>query len=150
MYLVVLTVHSCLRWLVLIAGLWAMLRGCRGSGVWTPADDRAGRVFVGILDLQVMVGLVLYLAVSPFTQAAFEDFAAAMRNDLLRFFAVEHIFGMLTALVVAHIGRVKTRRSQPVSSRHRAAALWFGAALFLLVASIPWPFLPYGRPLLRW
>jgi hypothetical protein len=69
---------------------------------------------------------------------------------VLRFFAVEHITGMLVVVVVAHLGRVKTQRPQQASARHRAAAIWYGAAVLIALVSIPWPFLPYGRPLLRW
>jgi hypothetical protein len=36
----------------------------------------------------------------------------------------------------------------PAWSGHRTAAAWFGLALLVILAAIPWPFLPYGRPLL--
>ena len=37
------------------------------------------------------------VATSPMTQAAFADFGGAMGNSVMRFWAVEHIFGMLVA-----------------------------------------------------
>ena len=149
-YPTVLAVHSYLRWVVLLLALLAVARawsGWRTSRAWTPADDKVGRFFSIALDVQVMIGLVLYVAVSPLTRAALQDFGAAMSNSVLRFFAVEHIFGMLIAVTLVHIGRAKSRRNGPSILRHRAAFIFFGIGLLAMLASIPWPFVPAGRPL---
>ncbi len=149
-YLTILAVHSWVRWLVLISGLLAVLHAFRaGRGTWRAADDRAGFWFVMLLDLQVLIGLVLYVWLSPVTHDAFHDFGAAMKSSSLRFWAVEHGFGMLVGLALAHVGRVRIRKADP-SRRHKLAAIFFGLALLALLASIPWPGTPNARPLLRW
>jgi hypothetical protein len=152
MYPLMLVVHSLLRWVVLAAGLVAFgraLAGMRGRRAWTAADDRAGQLFVGMLDLQLLIGIALYLVFSPITRAAFQDFGAAMGNSMLRFWAVEHILGMVIAVALAHIGRVRTRRAMDPVRRHKLTAIFFGLALVAILATIPWPGMPAGRPLFR-
>ena len=102
-----------------------------------------------MLDGQLLVGLVLYIALSPFTKIAFQDFGGAMANASLRFWAVEHIFGMIVGIAFAHVGRVKIRKAVNDARRHRLATIYFGLALVAICASIPWPGLPVARPLFR-
>jgi hypothetical protein len=76
------------------------------------------------------------------------DMGAAMKSSGLRFFAVEHLVGMLIGLTLAHIGAARIRKASP-ERRHRLAAIFFVLALLAILASIPWPGLPAGRPLFR-
>jgi hypothetical protein len=148
-YGLVLNLHSWLRWAVIIAALWTLLRAwLPGRRPWTPADDRSVRLFIISLDIQFLLGLLLYFALSPFTRQAMSDFGAAMKVAGLRFFAVEHVVGMLVAVTLAHIGAARIRKSAP-ERRHRIAGIFFVLALLAILASIPWPGLPAGRPLFR-
>jgi hypothetical protein len=152
MYDVMIALHSVLRWVVLLLGLLAVGRGIAGwSGrSWTPSDNRAGVLFVGVLDLQLLIGLILYLFLSPTVRAATVNIGAAMGDSVLRFFLVEHAFGMLLAVTLAHIGRIRIRKAAEDRRRHRAAAIYFGIALVLVLLSIPWPGMPAARPLWPW
>src|SRR5262249_9176043 len=94
------------------------------------------------------LGLTLYAFLSPFSHAFFADAALGMKQPALRFFGVEHIFAMLTAVVVVHIGRRRSRKAEG-RLRHRRVFVTTLAALLVILASIPWPFLRYGRPLAR-
>ena len=141
MYAILLLVHSWLRWAVLAAALFALARG--GS-----RDERAGKWFTSLLDLQITIGLVLYFILSPVTRAALEDFGGAMKTSQLRFFAVEHVFGMVVAAALAHIGRARVRKASD-DRKGRTATIFYGLALLAILASIPWPGLPAGRPLFR-
>jgi len=152
MYLLTLALHSLLRWAVIAAGLMAVGRavgGMRRRRDWTAADTSAGRWFVVALDVQLLLGLALYLALSPMTRIAFADMGAAMANSALRFWAVEHLLGMLVAVALAHVGRVRLRRTAEGSRRHRIAAIFFGLALLAILITIPWPGMPAARPLFR-
>ena len=152
MYDFVLFAHSWLRWLVLLAGLVAVARAVSGVSTrrpWTPLDDRGGMWFVAALDLQFLIGLLLYVFLSPVTQSAFVDMAAAMAASHIRFFVVEHPFGMIVAIALAHIGRVRVRKASDSESRHKRALIFFGLSLLILLASIPWPFSPGERTLFR-
>ena len=152
-YAAALTLHSLLRWVVLVIGLLAFARamtGWTGGRPWTGADNRAGIWFTAALDLQLLAGLVLYLVLSPLTQMALENVAATMRNPSLRFWAVEHPFGMLVALVLAHVARVRIRKAATDASRHQVAAILFGIVMVVLLLSSPWPSTPNARPLFPW
>jgi hypothetical protein len=151
-YAAALTLHSWLRWLVLLTGVVAFVRataGASGRKPWRPSDDRAGFWFVTALDTQFLLGILLYAFLSPFTHQAFADFGAAMKSPGLRFWAVEHVAGMLIGVALAHVGRARTRKTDSLR-RHKVTAIFFGLALVAILASIPWPGTPNGRPLLRW
>lgn len=152
LYAALLTIHSWLRWLVLLAGVTAFVRaaaGASGRKPWTLADDRAGFWFVTSLDIQALLGIIMYTFLSPLTYAAFADIGAAMKDSVLRFWIVEHTFGMIVGLALVHVGRVRARKTDSLR-RHRVVAIFFGLALVAILASIPWPGMPAGRPLLRW
>jgi len=67
-----------------------------------------------------------------------------MGNDVLRFFAVEHIFGMVVAVIVAHVGRVLSKKAAGPRKKYRAAAIWYTFSVLVILAMIPW-----DRPLFR-
>jgi hypothetical protein len=152
MYTVLLTVHSYLRWLVLLAAVIAVGRALAGTAQgrpWTPADDTTTRWFGTSLDLQMLIGLVLYFFLSPFTMAAWSDIGAAMRDPTVRFTVIEHQVGMIIAVALASIGKARIRKSENTARRHRIAAIFFGLALIVILLSIPWPGRPGGRELFR-
>jgi hypothetical protein len=151
MYTALLVLHSWLRWAVVIAGL-AVLAGS-ATGVtrrrpWQGGDDLRIRVFTTSLDVQFLIGIVLYGLLSPVTRSGFADMGAAMRDPILRFYTVEHIFGMVAAIALAHIGRARLRRAAE-ADRHRKALVFFGMAIVVILLSIPWPGTPGGRVLFR-
>jgi hypothetical protein len=151
MYLWVLALHSVLRWLVLLFGLVAVgraLSGWAGARPWTPGDDRAGRLFGRTLDVQVLLGLILYALLSPITHAAFANMGAVMRDPTLRYFTIEHVFAMIIAIAFVNIGRVRVRKMATDVARHRAATIFYGLALLAILMGIPWPFMKVGRPLI--
>jgi hypothetical protein len=149
----VLVLHSWFRWVVLVTAIVVVVRaitGWRSGRPWTLADDRAGLWFSIALDVQVLIGLVLYFALSPITRSALLDFTGAMSNSALRYWAIEHVLGVAIGVVLAHIGKSRVRRIGPDARRHKVAAIFFGLSLLAIVVSIPWPGMPNGRPLLRW
>ncbi|WP_425147143.1 hypothetical protein [Deinococcus sp.] len=147
MYLVVLTLHNLLRWLVLLGAVYLLARllpGLSGHRTWTRQDARAAQIYTGLMDTQLLVGLALYLGVSPYMQGILNNFGAALKGSETRFFAVEHVTGMLLAVAFAHAGNVLYKRQASDAGKFRSAALWFGLSLLCVLALIPW-----WRPLLR-
>lgn len=147
MYTFMLFSHNIFRWLLLVAGVVAVVMafvGWLGKKDWSKRDNSVGLVYIILMDVNVLLGFILYLFLSPLTQAAFADFGAAMGNSTLRFFAVEHIFGMLLALVFAHVGRSFSKKAGEPLKKHRTAAIWFTLSLVAVLAMIPW-----DRPLLQ-
>ena len=64
----------------------------------------------------------------------------------LRFWIVEHPLGMVVAIALTHIGRARIQRTPDRARKRRLLRSFFGLAIVLILASIPWPGLPYGRP----
>jgi membrane-anchored protein YejM (alkaline phosphatase superfamily) len=150
MYATLLATHSWLRWLVLLLGLATLARALVGlarAASWSGRDERLARLFTVTLDVQVLVGVLLHLAISPITTAALRDPAAALANAVVRFWFLEHPVLMLAALAVAHVGLVRVRRATEPRRQARRAAAFFGLALALLLVGIPWPFSRVARPL---
>ena len=81
---------------------------------------------------------------SPITTGAFKDFGAAMGNSSVRFFAVEHIFIMIVAIVLAHVGRSLSKKAADDKSKFKRAAIFFTLSMLAVLAAIPWPFMAAG------
>jgi len=146
MYPLVLAIHNIARWIVIILGVVAVFRaflGWFGKREWTELDRRIGSFFAISIDTQLLLGLLLYLFLSPLTRTAFRDFGAAMGITDLRFFAIEHAFYMVLAVIFAHLGSILPRKVDQPSNKHRRAAIWFTVALLLVLLGTPW-----ARPLL--
>lgn len=148
MYTIVLIVHSWLRWAALVAGVGATFAALVDRGDGSRAE-RWGLALMMAVDLQMLIGLVLYLVLSPFTAEAMRDFGAAMKNPGLRFFAVEHVTMMFGAVILVHVGRVLARRAATPGAKRTRMFVCFGLATILMIVGIPWPGMPSGRPLFR-
>jgi hypothetical protein len=151
MYEMILVLHSWLRWPALIAGIVATgaAVASRPFGPEKTAADRWGLIFMILLDVQFLLGVLLYGVLSPTTAAIFDDFGAAMRDPTARFWAVEHITLMLAAVAVAHVGRVLARKAATPGAKRTRMIVCFGIATAAMLAAIPWPGLRAGRPLFR-
>ena len=152
MYDAVLLLHSWIRWAVLLLALLVLSRAISGRSQhrpWTPADDTVMKWLVIVVDIQFLLGLALYVALSPTTKAAFADPGSIMRTSALRFWTVEHLTGMLAAVALVHVGRVMVRRTTDGDEKHGKALTFIAIALFLMLLSIPWPGMPNGRELFR-
>ena len=152
LYVVVLFLHSYLRWLVLALALVLLFRafsGWRSARAWSPVDERVHAGFVGTLDLQLLLGLLLYVGLSPITRAFLASPGASMKVSELRFFGVEHLLLMLIAIVIVHVARVRSKKRTDARLRQRGVFVSTLVALLLIFASIPWPFMHAPRPLFR-
>ncbi|MBI5543341.1 MAG: hypothetical protein HY901_05595 [Deltaproteobacteria bacterium] len=97
--LIVLKVHSVTRYLVLAVAVAALVKLGLGSArraSFAPADRALGSAFVGLLDLQVLLGLVLVVAGAWYPALA------------------GHVVSMLLAVGLAHsMLIINRRRPQP-------------------------------------
>lgn len=151
MYTAVLVLHSWLRWAALIAGVLAVasLASSKSSDGGSGQGEKWGLFFMITLDVQFLLGLMLYLFISPNTTAMFGDFGAAMRDPVARFWAVEHVTLMLVAIVLAHVGRVLARKAPSPAAGRSKMLICFVVALVAIMAATPWPGMRAGRPLFR-
>jgi hypothetical protein len=148
----VLWLHSWLRWVVLATGATLLARAAAGllrGRAWSAWDRRAAVAFLSALDTQVLLGLSLFFVLSPLTPRSVADLRAFMPVAPLRFFAVEHPTAMLVGLIAAHAGWAFARRAPTDRARHRRILVGVGVAMLAFAVGIPWPWLPYGRALVR-
>ena len=151
LYNVVLEIHSVVRWVVILTALFALIRAITGLAFkrgYMAMDNRAGLWFTTAMDIQLLVGVILYFFLSPTTTLALQNFSSVMGSSTGRFFSLEHVLMMVIAVVVAHVGRAMARRAPTAEQKHRRTLIWFGLSILIVLAAIPWPFLSYGRPLL--
>lgn len=148
-----LTLHSWLRWAVVVTTLvmgarcawaWAARRS------WSRRDGALARSWVGVIDTQVLLGLLLYFFASPQAAIARQNLRWAWTDASLRFFGIQHPLSMLAAAFITHASWVWARRTvDDTPERFRRLGLGVLGALLLILLAIPWPSLTYGRPLIR-
>lgn len=141
LYTIFRVTHNILRWVVILTALFAIIRAITGLSfrrTFMKEDDRAGLWFTISLDLQLLIGIVLYFFLSPTTTLALKNFSTAMSDPGQRFFAVEHVSIMLLAVIAAHVGRALSRKAPTHPQKHRRALIWYTITLVLVLAAIPW------------
>jgi hypothetical protein len=123
-FLVVL--HSIWRWAVLFAAVVALVGALGGwLGALPPslAARRAGTFYAIALDVQALLGLVLWIGRGWYATPGY--------------FRFEHPTIMLLALAVAHGGQVLGRRAKTPAAAARTIALATAASLALVIVGIP-------------
>jgi hypothetical protein len=146
-YPYLLAFHGLLRWVVLaaaVAAIFVAISGWKGPKPISGMFLRFGIIFVLLMDLEFLLGVLLYFGASPLPKMAFQNMAAAMKDHELRFFAVEHTTYMFVAVIFAHVGGALSRKGKTDLAKYRGAAICYSLSLLLILAGIPW-----WRPLLR-
>ena len=137
----VLVLHNIIRWLILIFGIVTVinaLSGIRSKRAYSVKDDKASLFFMVFMDIQLLLGLILF-----FTNGWFDKIKAGMsevmKNNYDRFFIIEHSLLMVMAWILVHVGRTVVKRSDN-DKKFKKMMLYFGVALLLILLSIPWSF----------
>ena len=144
MYAGLLSLHSWLRWAILILEIVAIYKSFTGMTAGRPfgaGDKKVGLFLMIAAHTQLLVGIYLYLS-GPWGIASIQNlgFGAAMKDKVARFYGVEHIFGMLVAIVLITIGRGVAKKAIPDGMKHKRSFWFFLVALVIILATIPWPF----------
>ncbi len=138
LYTAVQHAHSGLRWVVLILLVAAIARAFsrrRGGGVY-PGKDKLALFGMISVHLQLLLGLVLYLWLSPYVRFEGE----VMGDKVVRFYTVEHITGMLIGIVLVTIGYSRAKRQAELNKGWKTIAVFYSLGLVVILLSIPWPF----------
>lgn len=146
LYPIVLAAHNLWRWIALLGVLAATLVSLRGRLAGerrTPVSDRVTTIAVIIMDVQLLLGLALYVGLSPLSRAMLTDPGAAMQSRDIRFFGMEHPFLMILATVALHVGKSRVQK-YGAAPGSRTGTVWYALSLLLMLAGTPW-----WRPLLR-
>lgn len=137
MYVFMLQLHNILRWAVVLVALAAIVMAWAGvfsRSKWTKPNANVGRLFTIVVDVQVLVGILLYAVFSPVTTNAFRNFGTAMSDSGTRFFLVEHSLIMVAAAALVHIGAARGRKTDsPLQP-----AIFYTLAVVAVLVGIPW------------
>ena len=134
-----LHLHNVLRWVILITLILSIYK------LYTKQDAlKTSKILLISSHTTLLIGLYQYFTGAvgiKMIQAM--GMAETMKNAATRFWAVEHIFSMILAIIFITIGHIGYKKSQNAS---RAKVLYV-VALLLIVLAMPWPFKEgIGRP----
>lgn len=122
------SLHGLIRWLVLLAGLVALVvavLGWLGQGVSEKTARQGMLLYALTLDVQVLLGIVIWLLEQRWAGGE-------------RFFRFEHPLIMLIALAVVHIAAARARRASGPLAAARTRAVGVVLSLVLVLLGIPW------------
>ena len=122
------SIHGVLRWIVLLTAVISLvvaLAGWFGSAASERATRRAMLAYVGALDIQVLIGIIVWV-LGNYWQSE------------IRQFKFEHPITMLLALIVAHVAAARARRAAGPIAAARGRTIGTAISLILVLVGIPW------------
>lgn len=152
-----LGLHSLLRWLILlllIVNIYRSYIATQGSS-YTDKDKSWNLRLLIIVHLNVVIGLYQYFFSARHGLLAYlrtNTFKEIMQNSEMRFWAVEHITGMLIAAVIITVSRSIAKKEAVTGlKKYRKLGMLYVITLIVILVSIPWPFrfeeIPWFRSL---
>ena len=139
-----LLVHSLLRWVILILLLVAIVKSYTGMNAGKPfsaGDKQVGLFLMISAHTTLLVGLYFWFF-GPLGLANISNlgFGEVMKDKVMRYYAVEHITGMLIAIVLITIGRGVAKKRIPDVAKFKKTFWFYLIALVIILATVPWPF----------
>jgi len=151
MHQILLSLHSINRWLVLLSLLYGIYIAGRGrwqQHTFTAHDNFVRHVTATIAQVQLLLGLSLYM-ISPIVKFAVAEEGNQLVSEHL-FFRYIHISLMAIAVIMITIGSAKAKRMPTDIQKFSTMLIWFVVALLIILVAIPWPFSPLAnRPFIR-
>lgn len=135
--------HSGIRWILLIALLYAIFNAYtkwKNGATYTESDRKVGLIAFISSHLQLLIGLGLYM-MSPKVHAIGES---VMKEPLARFFAVEHLAMMIIGIILISVGYIKAKKQTDSAQKFKTTFIYFAIGLLVILSRIPWPFQDYG------
>ena len=127
--------HSGLRWVAIILLLLAISNSFTAKSF--EKKHKMINLFTMItLHTQLIIGLVQYFI----TSGKVKFFDGWMKEAAFRFYGMEHLMGMLIAIVLITVGYSKSKRGTTDSEKFKPIKLFYLIGFILIIASIPWPF----------
>ena len=136
LYEIIRSSHSYLRWIALLLALVVVIvfvTGWISKRKFGNTDGKTALFYTISLDLQFLLGLLLYLWLSPFSIGNID-----MANAEMRFRTVEHPLTMLLAIVFAHIGSRASKKAVTDDLKFKRGAIWFALSLVFMLSRMPW------------
>ncbi|MBC6399625.1 MAG: cytochrome B [Ekhidna sp.] len=131
MYHFLLHAHSGLRYLVLLVAVIVIIKsliGWFGDASYSRFDKVIAPTYVGLMHLQLLLGLTLYF-ISPFV--TFD-----MSDKVIRYWSVEHILMMILAVASAQVGRSISKKAEDAQVKFRIQTIFFGISILLILVAL--------------
>lgn len=152
MYSTLLSLHSIVRWLLLVLLLYSIYSAFIGytrNKNFSKTDNAFRHWTATIAHIQLMIGIILYTQ-SPIVKYFWTDTRIALQNLDLTFYGLIHIVLMVTVIVVLTIGSALAKRKPTDKEKFKTMLVWFSIALIIIFIAIPWTFSPLSnRPNFR-
>jgi hypothetical protein len=126
--------HSGFRYLVfifLVVAIIQALLGWLGRKPYTETSRRLNLITLISAHTQLLIGIVLYF-LSPNVQFN----SGTMKNEVTRYFTVEHWLMMVIAIVLITVGHSKAKKIVLPESKHKTIAIFYIIALLIIVGAI--------------
>lgn len=152
MYNILLSLHSFLRWIILLFLIINIVRHIAAvNKPFTTLDKKLGLWLMIAAHITLLIGLYQWFAGGlGFQNIKNNGMQAVMKDDAYRFFAVEHSVGMIIAIIIITVARGVFRKNINDSRKHKRCITLYLLALLIILALIPWPGMEnISRPLLR-
>lgn len=152
MYQALLNLHNYGRWVVIILLSVAIVRslsGMIGNKPFTNSDKKTGLFLMIAAHIMLLIGLYQWFA-GPWGLHSIQSMGmkAVMKDKVYRFWAVEHITGMLIGIILITIGRGSAKKTVSDRAKHKRSFWFYFIAFIIIMASVPWPSRQPGRRLL--
>ncbi|TAE72745.1 MAG: cytochrome B [Bacteroidetes bacterium] len=141
MYSSLVFAHSWTRWIVLVLIVVVIVQSFLGwfnQQKFTSSHRKTSLMLLIFSHLQLVMGLLLYFVYSPNVQQAFKNFKFAMKDKMLRFWAIEHISMMLIAIVLIQIGYSRAKRAKQDNAKHKSLAIFTTIAVVVILLGVNW------------
>jgi len=119
--------------------------GMKSGRVFSAGDKKTGLFLMISAHTTLLIGLYLWIA-GPWGLASIRNlgFGEVMKDPVYRFFAVEHLTGMLIAIVLITIGRGAAKKNIPDAAKFKRSFWLFLVALVIILVTVPWPWRVVG------
>ncbi len=145
---ILLTVHSLLRYVILILALLVIIQsysGMQNQKVIVGTQNKFSLWLLISSHIMLVIGMIQYLFGAQGINLFKANGSAVMKDPILRYFAVEHIFVMLVAIILITIGRISSKKATSNLLANKRLFWYTLIALILILSRIPWPFTQAGQ-----
>lgn len=149
MYQGLLHLHNLLRWVILVFLLLSIVRQITaGNEPFGKRDKAFGLPLLISAHIQLLVGLYQWFVGGfGYNLIKAKGFSNVMKDSVDRFWAVEHMAGMLIAIIFITIGYGQRKSKHTARVQHKRAMIFYLLALIAILLVVPWPFREgIGRP----
>lgn len=129
--------HSGLRWVAIILLLLAIVNAFTAKTF--EKKHKMINLFTMItLHTQLIIGFFQYFVSSG--KVSFVEGWMKEETGIFRFYGMEHLAGMLVAIILITLGYSKSKRGTTDAEKFKPIKLFYLIGFILILAFIPWPF----------